>query len=100
MDELEKAMQDGNFTLVDDYNKPSIILFGKHITGSHSENGNFVEDFKFRISQAWNNGIDFTMHHIHSYERLKLWLNQNTSGGYNYFLDLYKNRKDSVCINS
>jgi len=92
MDELEKAMQNQSFTLIDNYDKPSIILYGKMVIGSHTENGETVEDCKYCIGQTWRDEESFSIHHIKSYDRLKLWLNQCTTGGYKYYLDLYKSR--------
>ena len=93
MDELEKAMQEEYFTLVDDHDKPSIILYGKQITGSHGKGGEHMKDIQYCIGQTWRDDEEgFSMHHIKSYERLRLWLNQNTTGGYQKYLDLYKER--------
>jgi hypothetical protein len=93
MDMLEKAMQEEYFTLVDNYDKPSIVLYGKQHTGSHTKDGEFIDDFQFCIGQMWRDDEEgFSMHHIKSYERLRLWLNQNTTGGYRYYVDLYENR--------
>ncbi|WP_143322910.1 hypothetical protein [Clostridium sp. HBUAS56010] len=89
MDELERAMQKEDFTLVDNYDNPSIILFGKQISGSVGG----VNTSEYCICQPWNDDSGFSMHHVKAYDRLKLWLNQCTTGGYKYYLDLYLNRK-------
>lgn len=92
MDELEKAMQNENFTLIDNHDKPSIVLYGRQCIGNQSKDGEIVNIYQFCIAQTWRDEKDFSMHHIHSYDNLKLWLNQNTTGGYKYYLELFKSR--------
>lgn len=91
VDKLKEAMEDENFDLVDDYANPRIILFGKKKTGSTHKDGVITENFQYCIAESWENGEDFSMHHIHSYEGLINWLNKNTKG-YDFYREMFENR--------
>ncbi len=92
MDNLELAMMEEYFTLVDNKDKPSIILFGRSSKSSTFKDGVEKINYNWCIGQTWADGENFSMHHINSYDKLKLWINQNTTGGYKYYYDLYSER--------
>ncbi len=83
MDNLELAMQEECFTFTDNYDNPLIVLFGKD-----------VDKCQFCIGEPWEDKENFSMHYINSYEKLKLWLNEHTIGGYEHYLSLYNSRQE------
>ena len=94
-DKLKEAMQEECFTLVDNYDNPKIILFGKRKIGSTVKDGIETENFQYCIGENWDNNEDFSMHHLHSYDGVIKWLDIHTEG-YKYYKQLHEKRLSEI----
>lgn len=85
---LKEYLEKEYSTFMDNVDEPHITLFGKTECGCYvDENGNAVNEYEWAIAEYIGNG-DFSIHHIHSWDRVVEWLNKNTQG-YEYYNDLY-----------
>ena len=90
MDILQKAMEKENYVFTVETDRGVVNLFSKdYISSTVDENGNEVINYYWCIGETWDNGKDFSMHYIHSWNNVISWLNDNIVGGYESVLNEY-----------
>lgn len=85
MDKLKEAMNHEHFSLVDDYDNPKVILFGRNQSFG-------ITKMTYCIGVVWDDDENYSTHHISSWKNVVKWLNENTEGGYDFYKQLYESR--------
>lgn len=93
MDELQTKLQNQHATVLYPKDDPTVVLFGKsEMSRSYKDGKEYVNE-SYCITQGIDRGDpepDISSHHIHNYENVKKWIDENLDISYDKLLEKFK----------